>query len=166
MTHFRATDLPRKLRNAAARRAVLATLLAVATAEPVHAAGTTLPVPSAAIYPGDKITDKQLTDKAFSSVNTQIAVALGRQELIGKVARRTLLPGRPIPMAAVRDAELVVVGQPVTASFAHEGLTILGRAMPLQSGKAGDVIALRNLDSGLTFKGLVEADGTIRVEPR
>ena len=32
-------------------------------------------------------------------------------ELIGKVAKRTLLPGRFVPLASVRDAYLVAAGR-------------------------------------------------------
>jgi flagellar basal body P-ring formation protein FlgA len=33
----------------------------------------------------------------------------------------------------------------------------------LQAGGVGDVLSLRNTDSGTVIKGVVEADGTIRV---
>ena len=34
-----------------------------------------------------------------------------REALVGKVARRTLLPGQPIPISAIRDPYLVIAGQ-------------------------------------------------------
>ena len=37
------------------------------------------------------------------------------------------------------------------------------RTVPLQPGSAGDLVKVRNLDSGAVFTGTVMADGTIRV---
>ena len=36
-------------------------------------------------------------------------------------------------------------------------------AVPLEPGAAGDVVKLRNVDSGRIFSGIVMADGTVRV---
>jgi flagella basal body P-ring formation protein FlgA len=48
--------------------------------------------------------------------------------------------------------------------FKSEGLTITGVAIALQNGSVGDVISARNIDSGITVKGTVQADGTLRVD--
>ncbi|MCR4264789.1 flagellar basal body P-ring formation chaperone FlgA, partial [Nitratireductor sp. ZSWI3] len=90
-------------------------------------------------------------------------VARAPEEIDGKVARRTLLPGRLIPASYVRDPYLVETGSPVTVTFTEGGLTISLRAVPLQPGAAGDMIRLRNADSGRTFMGMVLADGTVKV---
>ena len=42
---------------------------------------------------------------------TTTAFAHAPTELIGKVAKRTLLPGRFVPLASVRDAYLVAAGR-------------------------------------------------------
>jgi len=47
--------------------------------------------------------------------------------------------------------------------FREGPLEILGHAVALQSGGKGDVISLRNIDSGVIIKGVVEADGTVQV---
>jgi flagella basal body P-ring formation protein FlgA len=85
------------------------------------------------------------------------------EALIGKVARRTLIAGKPVPLTYVRDREVVQKGKPVRVVFTSGGLTISGMAVPLQAGGVGDVLSLRNTDSGTVIKGVVEADGTIRV---
>ena len=36
-------------------------------------------------------------------------------------------------------------------------------AMPLQNGGIGDMVTLRNPDSGTIIKGMVASDGTIRL---
>jgi flagella basal body P-ring formation protein FlgA len=124
----------------------------------------TLPVPSITIYPGDTIEDDQLIDRAFSPAYLgRLAVIDGRSMLVGKVARRTLLPGHPIPVNAVEEAAVIERGVPVQMVFRQGALTITAYAAPLQSGGVGDVVRVRNVDTGLIVVGVVQADGTIRV---
>jgi len=123
-----------------------------------------VPVPTITIYPGDVIGDNLLIDKSFpAQAGENWPVYKSRDSLIGKVARRTLLPGKPIPLNSTRDVEMVRQGRPVTIVFQSGGLTITGQAMPLQSGGIGDVLSLRSVDSGAMIKGIVQADGTVRV---
>ncbi|MBN9252675.1 MAG: flagellar basal body P-ring formation protein FlgA, partial [Mesorhizobium sp.] len=91
------------------------------------------------------------------------AVATKLDQLDGKVAKRTLLPGRYITINSIRDAWLVEQGAAVQVYFLAGGLTISATAVTLQSGSAGDMVKVRNIDSGKVFSGTVMADGTIRV---
>jgi flagellar basal body P-ring formation protein FlgA len=128
------------------------------------AAGVEVPVPSITIYPGDVIGDSLLLNKTFTVQPGQNwPVYKSRDELVGKVARRTLLPGKPIPLNSLREADTISQGKPVVIVFQAAGLTITGQAVPLQSGRVGDVLSLRNVDSGAMIKGIVQADGTVRV---
>ena len=47
--------------------------------------------------------------------------------------------------------------------FAAGPLTISAAAVTLEPGGTGDLVKVRNLDSGKIFSGTVMADGTIRV---
>lgn len=127
-------------------------------------AGLLLPVPRVTLYPGDSIRPDHLVERAFHPrLPARNAVHQARDGLIGKVARRTLLPGQPIPINAVQDPDLVVQGRIVQIVFQEGGLTITGYAVALQSGGSGDVVSLRNVDSGTIVKGAVRPDGTVRV---
>lgn len=122
------------------------------------------PSPNRVIYPGEIIAAEAIGD-----VGLRRGVVLGADtvrmpdEAIGKVARRTLVPGRVIPMAALRNPFLVTNGAPTQVLFEADGLQISATAVPMQDGSAGDLIRLRNMDSGAIFMGVVLADGTIRV---
>lgn len=148
--------------HAAAVAATLAAMLAgVACA---WAANIDLPVPRITIYPGDTIAADQLTDRAFVAASvTRSAVFEDRQTLIGKVARRTLLPGQPIPVNAIRDPFLVNQGKSALVVFETGGLVITMQATALQNGSAGEVVTLRNPDSGVVIQGTVERDGSVRL---
>jgi flagella basal body P-ring formation protein FlgA len=142
----------------------LALLSALVGAVPARADELELPVPRAAVYPGDVISDDLLFGRMFiAHTVTRSSVFEVREAVVGKVARRTLLPGQPIPINAVRDPYVVTQGKQALVVFRSDGLTITTYATPLQSGGAGDVISVRNIDSGSIIKGTVEADGTISV---
>ena len=87
-----------------------------------------------------------------------------REALVGKVARRTLLPGQPVAISAIRDPYLVTQGKTATVVFEHGGLIISMNALALQNGGLGDVVSLRNLDSGSVIQGTVASDGSIRLD--
>ena len=144
--------------------AALAAWLLLGAPAALAAAQRTLPVPTVTLYPGDVIHDDQLVDRAFSKAFLGRFSAIdGRSLLVGKVARRTLLPGHPIPVNAVKDPAVVTRGAPVRIVYQAAGLTITATAAPLQEGSVGDVIRVRNVDSGLVVVGVVQADGTVRV---
>src|SRR5262249_54248577 len=105
------------------------------------AANVDLPVPRVTIYPGDTISADQLTDRAFlAHTVTRSSVFDDREALIGKVARRTLLVGQPVPTNAIRDPYLVNQGKSSLVVFENAGLTITTQAVALQNGGAGDVV--------------------------
>lgn len=147
------------------KRLLLAALLLLAASLPVAAQMvSTLPVPGVTIYPGDPITEEMLTDRRFRLTRASLeAVVAGRELLVGKVARRTLLPGQPITINAIESPKLVRRGVPVRLVFTEGGLTIITYAEPMQSGSAGEVIRVRNTESGTVIVGVVQADGSIVV---
>ena len=138
--------------------------VALIFATSVRAEDLDLPVPRVTIYPGDTLADDQLVERAFiAHTVARSTVHATRQSLIGKDARRTLLPGQPIPVGSVRDPYAVLQGKAALVVFEDGGLTITTNAMALQNGNIGDVVSLRNIDSGTVIKGTVAPDGSIRV---
>jgi flagella basal body P-ring formation protein FlgA len=47
--------------------------------------------------------------------------------------------------------------------FQEGGLVITTYAAALQNGRVGDLVRVRNLDSGVTVSGTVLPDGSVRV---
>ena len=143
----------------------LAAVMGVASVSaPAMANGEALPVPRIAIYPGDEITPEHLTERVFrAGVSSQMALVARRDVLIGKVARRTLLPGQPVPINSVREPHTVTQGKAALIVYQAAGLTITGLGVALQSAGVGDIVSLRNSDSGTIIRGTVQADGSVRV---
>jgi flagellar basal body P-ring formation protein FlgA len=124
----------------------------------------TMPVPTITIYPGETIKEGVLVERDFSAgLVANLPVIEATHLLVGKVARRTLLPGQLVPRNAVEEARLVERGKPIQVVFREAGMTIVTVASPLQSGGVGEMVRARNLDSGVTIVGTVQPDGTLRV---
>lgn len=147
------------------RRLRTVSLCALIGLSPLAAlAGEIVLVPSRTIYPGETVSLDALREVELKpGKQAPDAVASRVDELDGKVARRTLLPGRYVPLASLREAYLVEQGSPVQVIYQAGALTITAAAICLQSGAAGEVVRVRNLDTGKTFTGIVAGDGTVRV---
>jgi flagellar basal body P-ring formation protein FlgA len=132
-------------------------------ATPTEAVAT-LPVPRVVIYPGDTIRDDMLMDVPANEAQGVIGSSIQiRSALVGKMARRTLLPGRAVSSIAISNARAVANGAEVRLVYSDGGLEIFASASALQDGAVGDVIKVRNADSGLTVSGVIQPDGSVRV---
>ncbi|CFX55444.1 FlgA, flagellar basal-body P-ring formation protein [Candidatus Filomicrobium marinum] len=120
------------------------------------------PVPRKTLYPGDVITNASLERRKFRfRKGVVIPYVQSVDQLVGMVARRTLLPGRPIVKSSLREPELIQRGQTASIVFQSGSLTISGFAKALEPGAVGDIIALRNVDSGSIVRGQIRADGSV-----
>lgn len=116
------------------------------------------------VYPGETVATDAIEEVPFVRTGRiSQPIVMRRGEIEGKVARRTILPGRLVPSGALREPYLVEAGAPVVVLYVHGALTISATAVPLQPGSVGDMVRLRNVDSGKIFTGVVMADGTVRV---
>ena len=124
----------------------------------------TLLVPRVTIYPGDLIDMGMLTERRFRTRQVRrMSIIRDAGDVVGKISRRTLLPGRPIMKHVVRNPALVTRGRSSIVVFRSGGLVITSYATALESGAAGDLIKLRNADGGRIVTGLIQDDGTVLV---
>jgi flagella basal body P-ring formation protein FlgA len=79
------------------------------------------------------------------------------------VTKKTLLPGRIIPVSALREAYMMERGKNISMVFSTHGLMITAQGVALQNGTLGELVRARNLDSGTIIIGTVMQDGTLRV---
>ncbi|RZI38103.1 flagellar basal body P-ring formation protein FlgA, partial [Herbaspirillum sp. HC18] len=80
-----------------------------------------------------------------------------------RMARRALFPGQPIPTNAVEDPWTVARGATVKVVVEDSGLSIVTYGSAMQSGASGALIPVRNTDTGVIIKGVVQPDGTVKV---
>ena len=150
----------------ALRLAILTALAvaSVAASAVMASAQDMVMVPTRVIYPGETVTTADIQAVALQRSTAGLPpIAFDRSEVEGQVARRTLLPGRLIALSSLREAYAVEAGKPVQVQFIQGSLTISAVGVPLQPGSTGDLIRVRNIDSGVVFSGIVMADGTVRV---
>ncbi|MBR0699730.1 flagellar basal body P-ring formation protein FlgA [Bradyrhizobium diazoefficiens] len=145
-------------------RGLATVLLILASSRLAMAEEKRLPVPAVAIRAGELIRDDMITERAFASGLLGVAMFIeGRQVLVGRMARRALLPGQPIPSNAVEDPWTVARGAMVKVVVEDSGLSIVTYGSAMQSGAAGALIPVRNTDTGVIIKGVVQPDGTVKV---
>jgi flagella basal body P-ring formation protein FlgA len=154
--------MAQRRRLVAAALGALAVVVAGLGSAPALAESEKLPVPAITIYPGDLISPGMITLGDFvPGTADRLAVVGSAAELAGKVARRTLLPGRLIARTSVSEPMLVQKGAIIAAVYRQGELTITASVLALQSGGLNDVIQVRNIDSGKVIVGAVQADGTV-----
>jgi flagella basal body P-ring formation protein FlgA len=145
-------------------RGSVAALLVLAFAGAALADERRLPVPAVTIHSGEVIREEMITERSFAPNLLGIALFVEeRPNLLGRMARRTLLPGQPIPTNAVEDPWTVARGTVVKIIVEDSGLSIVTYGSALQSGAPGALIQVRNSDTGVIIRCVVQPDGTVKV---
>lgn len=130
------------------------------------ASGERIVIVTGVIYPGQEITPDDAKEVTLvRPLRSRVRVARTASEIIGKVAQRTILPRRAIPVGAVREPFVVEAGEPVRTVYSNGGLSIVMTGVALVSGASGSSIRVRNPDSGRIVTGRVRPDGTVLVDP-
>lgn len=144
--------------------AFLQMTLSACFALPTLAGEGTMPVASRTIYPRDVISADMVEERAVVlRSGTAGAYVEAKADIIGKIARQTLLKGALIPVYAVETQKLVANGGQVRIVFRASGLVIVTYGAAMQDGAAGELVRVRNSDSGLIVSGTVQPDGSILV---
>ena len=142
----------------------------VAWAEPqpnarwgASATNTTIPVPSVVIYVGQILIDDNIKEKIYHGQpkTNESPIISNRDDMIGKLAVRTLLPGHPVRKDDLRSAYSVFQGRVASIMFENRGLSISGYGMPLQSGSVGESVDIRNPQTGIIVRGKVLFNNTV-----
>jgi flagellar basal body P-ring formation protein FlgA len=145
-------------------RGLAAALLVLAFARTAIGEERRLPVPAVTIRPGEVIKEEMITERAFAPNLLGVALFIeGRPALVGRMARRMLWPGQPIPTNAVEDPWAVARGAVVKVIVEDNGLSIATYGSAMQSGAAGALIPVRNVDTGVIIRGIVQPNGAVKV---
>ncbi len=120
-------------------------------------------IPTQTIYPGEVIDAHRLEEVEVTNPALTGDYAISTEQVTGKVTSRTLLQGRVILVSALREPYTVERGKAVRIVFTNGPLTITAGGAPLENAAVGDLIRVRNTDSGIIVSGTVMDDGTIHV---
>ncbi|WP_390919864.1 flagellar basal body P-ring formation chaperone FlgA [Neorhizobium turbinariae] len=149
--------------GAGAARLLMAALVAAASFAPAAAQMRTAVVPTQTIYPGEEIMPGMVQEVEVTNPHLTGDYTTKTRQVVGMVAKRTLLPGRTVPVSALREAFAVTRGKAVRLMFTVGSMTISAQGAPLENAAVGDLIRVRNIDSGVTVSGTVMADGSVQV---
>ncbi len=75
-----------------------------------------------------------------------------------------LLPGELIPDTAVRTEDLIKQGRTYKLTYNSPFVSIVGVGVPLQSGSAGEIVNVRNPETGIIIKARIEPDQSLAVD--
>jgi flagella basal body P-ring formation protein FlgA len=120
-------------------------------------------IPTTIIYPGETISSAQLQEVEVTNPNLQGDYAKSIGQVDGMISKRTLLPGQSISISALREPYTVTRGSSIRLIFTVGPMAISAAGSPLEDGMTGQMIRVRNMDSGVIVSGTVLANGTIHV---
>lgn len=83
--------------------------------------------------------------------------------LLGLALTRSVRQGDRLGRADARPVQIVKRNAPVTAWTSFPGGRVMAKLVALQNGKADEWIDLENPQSGRRLRGLVQSDGTVRI---
>ncbi|MFN7101449.1 MAG: flagellar basal body P-ring formation chaperone FlgA [Pseudorhizobium sp.] len=146
--------------------ATLAMALTLGMVAPAAAEMGTAVVPKQIIYPGEEISAGVVEEVEVTNPKLAGDYARSINEVTGMVSTRTLLPGRTILLAGLRAPYAVRRGSSIRLGFNIGGMMISAAGTPLQDASIGDIVRVRNNDSGVIVSGTVMADGTVQVMSR
>lgn len=138
--------------------------LLIVLSSPVRAGEVELSVPLRTVYPGESMSSVPTELRLFELRADQMTLfARSVESIAGRVARRTLLANQPIPLQAIEEPRVALVGRQVRLDYVEGGLQISTFGSVLQNGGVGDLISVRVLDGGRVVSGIVQKDGSVRV---
>jgi len=120
-------------------------------------------VPTVTILSGEIITQGRVTEVPVTNPNIAPGYSQSIAEVVGKISKKTLVAGRTIPVGDLRDPYAVERGTAVRITYNNNGMNLSASGVAIEDGMAGDIIRVRNKDTGVTVSGTAKLDGTVEV---
>ena len=122
-----------------------------------------VPVAITNLRKGTEIDQDDLEFKYFAKNKVKGSSILDITKLIGQVAKKDIKKDSIISFKDVNKPTLIKRNKFVKAYFKMKNMEVKTIAIALQDGKEGDVIRLKNSNSGKIFQGMVDKEGKILV---
>lgn len=120
-------------------------------------------VPTQIIYPGEEIDAKRLERVEVTNKNLAQGYASDISQVQGLVTTRTLLPGRTIMVGALKQPSAIKRGDKILLVYDNGVLRITASGTPLAEGAVGELIQVRNTDTGVILSGTIMPDRSVLV---
>lgn len=118
--------------------------------------------------PGQPIEESQVAERDITDSTVDGIFASSVRDVVGRVPVSRIEPGTPIRLAALKARPDIAAGDDVRVEVRNGSMRIYAAARAEQSGRAGDVIRLTNLQSAAHFRARVEGRGrvSLTVQPK
>ncbi|MGV3550684.1 flagellar basal body P-ring formation chaperone FlgA [Rhizobium sp.] len=120
-------------------------------------------VPTQIIYPGEEIDPKRLERVEVTNKNLSQGYAQDISQVQGLITTRTLLPGRTIMIGALKQPSAIKRGDKILLVYDNGMMRITASGTPLAEGAVGELIQVRNTDTGVILSGTIMPDRTVLV---
>ncbi len=118
------------------------------------------------VYPGQAISSGIIeTIDASNCENCDPGYIRDPAALNGMIAAKTIMPGKLIFPDDAQMPALISPSQEVSVLFRAGDLHISMRGVPVAEAGVGEPVSVRNPVSGAVVSGIVQADGTVLVNP-
>ncbi len=111
----------------------------------------------------ERISSDAVAVQTFQQVYPAQEYAETIDELVGKQARRSILPGTPITFDMLEDAPVIRKGEQVTLMIETDGITISAAGRAKEDGFLGRQIAVVTLNWNKTVYGTVVGASTVKM---
>jgi flagella basal body P-ring formation protein FlgA len=117
------------------------------------------------IRAGERLSPTQWLAERYTGPLLRERIVSDSAELNGLVARRDLPAGAPLLAGLFETPRAVERGDTVTVVASDGGARIEAQGLALNSGRSGEVIAVRNPRSNRTYKARIAAAGRVEALP-
>lgn len=121
-------------------------------------------VPAVEIAKGSEITADKLKVVSMRRNRIKDMHITAADKLVGREAKKTLKPGRPVTERDIGEIVVVKKGAVVTSVYRAKGLQITAQAVALEDGAKGQSIELENSKSHKKFTAKVVDTETVEIE--
>lgn len=122
-----------------------------------------IPVLNQSVKVGDVLTEEMLTIEKREMLNVRDTYQ-SKSSLVGMQAVRFLNAGQVVQYNDVKKEQLVKRGQMVKAIVGNNAFEVAITAEVQESGSAGEVVKVKNLDSQKVFAAKIIERGVVRIE--
>ncbi len=126
-----------------------------------YSASQKVPVLIRNLSKGDRISQDDIELRNFPKDKIQSGDQTDVNNIIGKTATKTLSKDHLVSADDIRSPILVSKNATVSAVYKSDSIEVKALAVAMDDGGEGDIIRLKNFDSGKVFRAVVQADGTV-----
>lgn len=122
-----------------------------------------VPVIKNKIVKGEVITEENVTLLQQSRRQLKSDTVMNTEDLIGKMARRTIQPGKNISARMVSAPILVHKGHHVTITYNTPSVYLRTIGLAMEEGEKGALVQVKNTSSGLVIQAVVKGPNEVMV---